>query len=188
MSDYRNGNYCAFYVSESYEESNLGANTSPDFAVYRMLQAWKAQDSNFPFYDSHGKTCSVRDDSDWETTLKPRLHERLKNSKNIILILSSLTANSRALREELDYGINTLNLPVIVIYREFTKKEDIADGNNIKQQIKKLWDLISIFRDSKNKVSILHIPYDKSLITSALQNSDFMVQTSKRNGDFWYKI
>lgn len=188
MSDYRNGNYCAFYVAEPNKESNLGVNISPDFAAYRMLQAWKAQDSNFPFCDSHNKTYNVRDDSDWETTLKPRLRERLRNSKNIILILSSSTVNSRALREEVDYGINTLNLPVIVIYREFAKKEDITDGYNIKQQIKNLWDAIPIFRGSKHKVRVLHIPYDKLMITMALQDSDSMVQTAGESGDFYYKI
>lgn len=54
----------------------------------------------------------------WET-LKKRLHDRLDVSKNIILFLSDNTKDSRALREEVDYGINTKGLPVIVIYPDF---------------------------------------------------------------------
>lgn len=94
---YRNGNYSAFYVKEPFNESNLGANQAKDFRSYNLLRAWKASDSDFPFNDSHDKTYDVRDGSDWEKTLKPRLHKRLNNSKNIILFLSEITANSRAL-------------------------------------------------------------------------------------------
>lgn len=118
---YRNGNYCAFYVEEPFNENNLGANARPDFVYYNMLRMWKGKDAEIPFIDSHNKTYNVRDGSDWEKTLKPRLRERLNNSKNIILILSSATKNSRALREELRYGIEIKKLPVIVIYPEYKK-------------------------------------------------------------------
>lgn len=107
---YKNGNYTAFYVSEPFSESNLGASATRDFNSYNMLRAWKAADGTFPFNDSHNKTYNVRDGSDWEKTLKPRLRERLNNSKNIILFLSSYTKNSKALREEINYGIGTKGL------------------------------------------------------------------------------
>ena len=115
---YRNGNYTAFYVAEPFKESNLGALSSKDFCYYNLLKAWKANDSSFPFNDSHDKTYNVRDDSNWEKTLKPRLHKRIDNSKNMILFLSSYTKNSRALREEIDYAINKKGLPIIVVYPE----------------------------------------------------------------------
>ncbi|MCC8136712.1 MAG: TIR domain-containing protein [Clostridiales bacterium] len=126
---YRNGNYSAFYVSEPFSDNNLEANSTPDFTYYNMLRMWKGEDNNFPFIDSHNKNYNVRDGSDWEKTLKPRLHDRLNNSKNIILFLNSITANSRALREEIDYGINTDELPVIVVYPEYKNKSDIVDVN-----------------------------------------------------------
>ena len=53
---------------------------------------------------------------------KLRLHERLNNSKNIILFLSANTVNSRALREEIDYGINNCGLPIIVVYPDYKNK------------------------------------------------------------------
>lgn len=186
---YRNGNYSAFYVKEPFYENNLGAASTPDFVYYNMLKMWKGEDVNFPFINSHDKTYNVRDGSDWETTLKPRLHERLNNSKNIILFLSSITKNSRALREEIDYGINTKGLPVIVIYPEFKKKEDIVDNTgNIKQQIKDLWDNLPIFKNSMDSVATLHVPLDKELIKHALNSPDFMVNTITKSGTYFYTL
>lgn len=187
MANYRNGNYCAFYVNEWLIKWNLGVNTAHDFCYYHTLTLWKDADPSFPFVDSHNKTYNVRDDSDWEKTLKPRLHLRLSNSKNIILFLSSETCNSRALREEIDYGINSLKLPVIVIYPEFSEKSDIADSNGIKDKIKNLWNKLPIFRDSMDQVPTLHIPMKKSVITSALNNKNFMVQSKGENGAYYYE-
>lgn len=118
----RTANYSAFYVKTPFNESNLGANATPDFVYYNQLRAWKGADSSLPFVDAHAKTYNVRDDSSWDT-LKRRLHERLDVSKNILLFLSSNTKNSEALREEIDYGINTKRLPVIVIYPEFKENQ-----------------------------------------------------------------
>ena len=133
---YRNGNYSAFYVAEPFNESNLGANATKDFVYYNMLRAWKGADSSFPFVDSHDKTYNVRDGSDWEKTLKPRLHRRLDKSKNVILFLSSTTKNSRALREEIDYTINQKGLPIIVVYPDFKNKSDIVSEKSIRKQIR----------------------------------------------------
>ena len=88
---YRNGNYSAFYVKEPFNENNLGAHSTKDFVSYNLLRAWKGADSSFPFIDSHNKNYNVRDGSDWEKTLKPRIRERISNSKNLILFLSSIT-------------------------------------------------------------------------------------------------
>ena len=66
--------------------------------------------------------------------MKKRLHERLDVSKNIVLFLSSNTKNSQALREEIDYGINTKGLPVIVIYPDFKEKSDIWGANGMKNK------------------------------------------------------
>jgi len=120
-------NYCAFYVSEPFSTSSLGAHATKDFCHYNMLRAWKGSDSLFPFNDAHSTTYNVRDDSNWESTLKPRLRSRLNNSRNIVLFLSEYTKSSRALREEIDYGINTLEMPLIVIYPDFKSKDDLLN-------------------------------------------------------------
>ena len=185
----RTGNYSAFYVVEPFDESNLGANATHDFLYYNQLRMWKGQDPTFPFIDSHNKTYNVRDNSDWEKTLKPRLHQRLSCSKNIILFLSSITSNSEALREEIDYGINTLGLPVIVIYPDYSSKEELLNSNfnRLSDNIVKLWDKLPMFRDNMNKVPTIHIPNKKDLIISALNDSNFKVQTKLENEVYFYK-
>ncbi|MDP1884671.1 MAG: TIR domain-containing protein [Candidatus Moranbacteria bacterium] len=186
---YRNGNYSAFYVAEPFNESNLGAHSAKDFVYYNLLRAWKADDSTFPFNDSHAKNYNVRDNSDWEKTLKPRIHDRLNKSKNIVLFLSSVTKSSKALREEINFGIGTNGLPVIVVYPDYAEKSDIINcsSNTIKQQIKNLWDKLPIFRDLMGEVPTLHIPKKKALIKSALSNADFMVNTKCAVDTYFYK-
>ncbi len=172
---YRNGNYSAFYVDEPFSENNLGAHSTKDFVYYNLLRAWKEIDSDFPFNDSHAKNYNVRDGSDWEMTLKQRIHDRLNKSKNIILFLSSITKNSRALREEIDFCINNNGLPVIVIYPDFEKKIDIINcsTNKIKKQIENLWDNIPKFRDSIGEVPTIHIPLKKILIKKGTKRQRF---------------
>ena len=177
-------NYCAFYVAEPFEQSNMGANVAYDFCYYNLLKAWKGADVTFPFLDAHSTTYNVRDNSNWETTLKPRLHARLRNSKNIVLFLSSHTANSKALKEEIAYGIQ-LGLPIIVVYPEYNNKEDIADANGLKQCVKNLWDKLPILRDNIANVPTIHIPMNKDIMRKVLTDKDLMVQTKNKNG-CWY--
>lgn len=181
-------NYCAFYVSEPFSESSLGANATKDFCYYSILKAWKGSDTAFPFNNAHDTTYNVRDNSEWETTLKPRLKERLRNSENIILFLSNNTKSSRALREEIEYGINTLKLPVIVIYPDLKNTEDLLNNGkaSLNKSVKTLWDNLPVFRDSKSKVPILHVPMNKETIKKALNNIKFRAETGKEPGDYFY--
>ena len=144
------------------------------------MKAWKANDSSFPFNDAHATTYNVRDGSDWERTLKPRLHQRLQNSKNIILFLSSSTINSRALKEEISYGMCYLGLPVIVVYPELSQTE-IAVNRVIKGATERLWDKLPIFRDNMRNVPTCHVPLNKELIKRALCDSDFTIQHKTHN-------
>ena len=146
---------------------------------------WKAKDSAFPFIDSHNKNYNVRDNSNWET-LCSRLRERLRASKNIILFLSSNTIESKALKEELEYGMNTLGLPVIVIYPGYKEKTDIASNGEIRQNIKKLWDNVPALKKYMKNVATIHIPMNQNLIISALKDPDVMINTMKK-GTFFYK-
>ena len=181
----RTANYTAFYVAEPFNPSNLGANATRDFCYYNMLRAWKAADSSFPFVDAHAKTYSVRDGSDWEMTLKPRLHQRLRASKNIILFLSSTTKDSRALREEISYGITTCELPVIVIYPEYSDNSEIlTDSGHIKDSIKKFWDHLPAFKNNMSSVPTCHLPMDKTLIRNCLNMPGFMVRTKLAPGRY----
>lgn len=89
----------------------------------------------------------------------------------------------------MDYGIKECGLPVIVIYPDYSEKSDIVDSNGkIKKQIKNLWNNIPSFRDNRSAVAVLHIPNKKALIETALNDEDFMVNTMKSSGDYFYKL
>lgn len=183
----RTANYAAFYVKEPFNASNLGAHATPDFVYYNQLKAWKSQDSSFPFIDAHDKTYNVRDDSSWET-LKQRLHQRLNMSKNIILFLSKTTKNSDALSEEINYGINSEGLPIIVVYPDYREKSDIVQLNWIKPQVKELWNNIRGFKENMYKIATLHIPYKKDLLVSALRKKTFTVQSMTAPGAYYLPL
>ena len=184
----KTGNYTAFYATQLGSESNLRANAVKDFVYYNMLRAWKGKDSTFPFVDSHNKNYNVRDSSDWETTLKPRLRERINKSKNLIFFLSKDTKNSRAVREEINYAINVNELPIIVVYPDYKEKSDIINctSNTIKQKIKDIWEQVPIFNNSKGVVPVLHVPYKKELIRTALSNSNFRYSTKTTPDDYFF--
>lgn len=181
---YRTANYAAFYVAEPFTESNLGAHRCPDFVYYNLLRAWKSNDDNFPFIDAHQKTYNVRDNSCWQT-LKSRLHQRLNLSKNIILFLSKNTKNSRALHEEISYGIE-LDLPIIIIYPDLQEVIDIKNNNQFTFQVRDLWNRLPILRDHMNKILTLHIPLKKEIISKALLDDRFVVGYSLNPAPYFY--
>lgn len=183
----RKATYCAFYVAEPFNTSALGAHATRDFCYYNLLRSWKGGDKNFPFTDAHATTYSVRDGSDWENTLKPRLRERIRSSKNMMLFLSTSTVNSRALREEVDYGINNQGLPVIIVYPEYDTKESLLSNGALKNSVKDLWNKIPKLRDSINNVPTLHVPIKKELIKSALTDTDLMLETKTSAGIYIYR-
>ncbi len=178
---YRNGTYCAFYVDEPFESSNLGALATRDFVYYNLIRMWKHNDPSFPFIDSHNKTYNVRDGSDWEDTLKPRLRERLRESKNILLFLSDVTRPSRALNEEMEYGIGHLELPVIVAYPDL---DPINCDDNFDQKVFSLWNGLPAFRNNMHKVPTVHIPMKRDAVREALSLSYYMVQTKIKPGRY----
>lgn len=173
-------NYAAFYVAEPFSPYNLGAYATPDFKHYNLLRAWKAKDSSFPFLDAHETTYNVRDDSSWELTLKPRLRDRLRNSRNIILILSSNTKASRALKEEIEYGVGELGLPLIVVYPELSN-DQIGNDNVVGYQAKKYWEKIPGLKEYIESVPSVHVPLEKDKIRQSLEDSDFTVQHKRIN-------
>lgn len=183
----RTGNYCAFYVAEPFNASALGAHATKDFCYYNLLRSWKGADVTFPFHDSHNTTYNVRDGSSWEQTLKPRLRERIRASKNIVLFLSSATVNSNALREEIDYGINDQRIPMIIVYPEYSTKESLLYNGDLRSSVRSLWGKLPVFRESMAVIPTLHLPMDKSLIRSALQDSKFMLWTKTVPDIYWNK-
>lgn len=104
--------------------------------------------------------------------------------------MSSVTKSSKALRKEIDYGINTLGLPIIVIYPEFKDKSSLLTSTreSLNSSVKALWDKIPVFRDSKSKVPVLHIPLSKLSIEQALNDPDLMINSKCDPSDYFFKV
>lgn len=175
----RNSNYVAFYVAEPFSPANLGAKATQDFCYYQMLKAWKGRDTSFPFNDAHAKTYDVRDDSDWMSTLRPRLRCRLRASKNIILFLSLYTKESRALKEEIEYGACELGLPIIVVYPDLSNR-DIVWDERFTPRVRELWDKLPVLKKAMGEVPTIHIPMEREYIEKTLLKRKFTVQNKEQ--------
>ncbi len=175
----RNSNYVAFYVAEPFSPANLGAKATQDFCYYQMLKAWKGRDTSFPFNDAHAKTYDVRDDSDWMSTLRPRLRCRLRASKNIILFLSLYTKESRALKEEIEYGACELGLPIIVVYPGLSNR-DIVWDERFTPRVRVLWDKLPVLKKAMGEVPTIHIPMEREYIEKTLLMRKFTVQNKEQ--------
>lgn len=82
---YRNGTYVAFHA----QGTNLPGKSDMDY--YNLMKAWSAKtDDDFTMINSHDKASSVRDSSK-KATLRASLQERLRNSKNMVLIIGETT-------------------------------------------------------------------------------------------------
>lgn len=104
----RTGTYVAF--------DGLGQ-TDPsksDFRYYSTIQAWDANNNiDFKFVNSHDKTDAVRDSSK-RATLEARIQERLRASKNMLVILSPQTRKSGSMLVfETEQAVDTYDLPLI---------------------------------------------------------------------------
>src|SRR5687767_10394973 len=82
---YRSGTYVAFHAGGTSDP------TASDIKYYNLLRAWKElEDVDFRFIDSHEKAGAVRDVSK-KQRLRTVLSERLRNSRNMVLVVTALT-------------------------------------------------------------------------------------------------
>lgn len=111
---YRSGTYIAF--------DGLGQ-TDPsksDFKYYSTIKMWDSHNSiEFNITNSHEKASSVRDSSKL-STLKSSILQRLRNSKNCVIILSDQTRKSGSLLSyEIEQAVDTYDLPLIIAYTDY---------------------------------------------------------------------
>ncbi len=156
---YRNGTYVAF---DGLDTTNP---TIGDIKYFNMLKMWKNINSksliDFKFSDSHQKTSQVRDTSS-RNTLERVLLERLKNSKNMVLIL---TEKTRYDREMLNYEIEKaikMNLPIIVCYPKV--RQPIFNPKYYSDY----WPLALAEGIRKEEVQCIHIPFKKKPVLDAI--------------------
>ena len=130
-----------------------------------MLRAWKESDNiDFNFTDSHKKTYQVRDSSS-EATLKSRLEDRMRLSKNMLVIISDDTNYDRGLLNwEIQTAQDKYDLPIIVAYAGEQYLPRLTD-----ELIEKLPR--AIWRDVKfGGNHYAHIPFTKDRIKRAIDH------------------
>ncbi|EHS54841.1 TIR domain-containing protein [Paenibacillus sp. Aloe-11] len=152
----RTGTYVAF---DGLGEADP---TKSDFKYYATLQAWNANKNiQFSLTNSHEKTDAVRDTSK-RATLYARIQERLRASKNMLVILTSKTRyTGSALSYEIEQAIDTYRIPLIVAYPEFSSILYVDSHSGI-------WPKALKDRINDTGIEAIHIPFAKECILNAI--------------------
>ncbi|RJT25382.1 hypothetical protein D5I55_08190 [Chakrabartia godavariana] len=153
---YRNGTYIAFHAEGKTDP------TASDIKYYRMLKAWHQNDDiEFKFVNSHDKVAAVRDASTAQTIMRS-LRERLKNSKNMILIIGKTTRmDTDFVPYEIEYGVDTCGLPIICVYTDYSS---ILNPNSHRKE----WPRALAERIDAKAVHAIHIPFKQKVIDTAI--------------------
>lgn len=164
---YRNGTYVAF--------DGQGTNdpTKSDLKYLALLRSWnKNKNHNFIFNDSHLKTYQVLETSKKET-LKKRLMERMKDSKNMLLILSNDTNYDRGLLNfEIEKAVDYYQIPIIVAY---TGCNRLLDAKKYKNR----WPKALKERIDNGSLNAIHIAFMEKAIMEAI--NQFSVHSTEDN-------
>ncbi len=99
-------------------------------------------------------------------------------SKNIILFLSDITKQSRALCEEITYGIDVCELPVIVVYPNM---KFVGYGDQLSARAVARWDNLPCLKSRIKDVPTAHVPLKKEHLERALTDPHFSVCTKTEN-------
>lgn len=153
---YRNGTYIAFHAD------GTDVPTESDIKYYNLMKAWSAKsDDDFSMINSHEKTSSVRDSS-LKTTLRNRLKDRLKLSKQMVLIIGDTTKNDKDwVPFEIEYAVDDCELPLIIAY---TGYEYILNPSLLSN----LWPQALKDRIDNRIVKAIHIPFKKEPLKDAM--------------------
>ena len=153
---YRNGTYVAFDGQGTTDP------TASDIKYLGLLRSWdKNKDFEFHFIDSHLKTAAIRDSSS-RATLESRLMERLRNSKNMLLILSEDTNYDRGmLNFEIEKAVDLYELPIIIAYTNCFR---IRQYNDYRER----WPKALVERIEDESINAIHIPFTERAIMYAL--------------------
>lgn len=169
---YRNGTYIAFHA----DGTNIPGES--DMTYYNLMKAWTSkQDDDFSMINSHDKTCAVRDSS-LKRTLELRLKERLRNSKNMVLIIGKTTKNATGwVPLEIEFAVDTCDIPIIAAYTDYKSILEPA-------LLSDLWPKALRDRINSRTASVIHIPFKKNPLQDAI--SQFSHNNKPNNGALGY--
>lgn len=153
---YRNGTYVAFDGNGTTDP------TKGDMKYYGLLQSWNASNKfELMFSDSHKKTYQVKDTS-LKSTLQSRLLERMRNSKNMLLIISDDTNWDRGmLNFEIEKAVDYYEIPIIVAYTGYSA---IINPGSLAHK----WPKALNERIMDQTAKCIHIPFKQKSISAAV--------------------
>lgn len=155
---YRNGTYIAFHAN------GTDIPIDSDIKYYNLLKAWSAKgDDDFAMINSHDKASSVRDSSK-KATLQASLQERLRNSKNMVLILGETTRfDTDWVPFEIEKAIDTYDIPLIVAYTTWDRR--ILSPKFLANY----WPQALRLRIEEGTAKAIHIPFKKGPLMDAIE-------------------
>jgi len=157
---YRNGTYVAFHAAGTNQPRKS------DIDYYNLMKAWTAKtDDDFTMINSHDKASAVRDAS-LHTTLRGSLLERLRNSKNMDLVIGETTRlDTDWVPFEIEKAVDTYKIPIIAAYTVFDKpirKPSALSG---------YWPWALELRINNGTANVIHIPFKKEALKDAISFS-----------------
>lgn len=153
---YRNGTYVAFHANGT----NIPGQSDIDY--YNLMKAWSAKtDDDFAMINSHAKASAVRDTSK-KSTLRASLQERLRNSKNMVLIIGDTTKlDTDWVPFEIEQAVDTYELPIIATYTDYSP---ILEP----EKFWPLWPKALADRINSGAARVIHIPFKKAPLIDAI--------------------
>lgn len=157
---YRNGTYVAFHANDT---SNP---VESDMKYYALMKGWKTlEQTDFDFIDAHAKGRDVRDSSK-RSTLEAELKARLRNSRNMVLILGKTTRNDTDwVPMEIEYAVDVCEIPIIAAY---TGYQTIVKPSAARE----LWPKVLAERIDQQKARVIHIAFKQQPLAEAVKEYD----------------
>ena len=153
---YRNGTYIAFHA----QGTNRPGKSDMDY--YNLMRAWSARpNDDFTMVNSHDKASSVRDSSK-KATLQASIQERLRNSKNMVLIIGETTKlDTDWVPFEIEQAVDFYKIPIIAAYTDYSNIQAPS-------KLRDLWPWALEKRIDNQTAHIIHITFKKTPILDAI--------------------
>jgi Thoeris protein ThsB, TIR-like domain len=153
---YRSGTYVAFHAAGT---SNP---TASDMRYYGTLKMWREHDGlDFNWTDSHEKVAAIRDSSS-KLRLRTVLSGRLRNSKNMVLIVTQDTRlDTDWVPFEIGYAVDTCAIPIIAAYPDYTYIQAPAE-------LSPLWPKALADRIWAKTARVIHVPFKLEPLKDAI--------------------
>src|SRR5271166_3406544 len=155
---YRSGTYIAFHA----DGNNIPGGKS-DIDYYNLLCAWDANKSHdFKIVNSHEKAFAVRDSSK-KSTLRASLLERLRNSRNMVLIVGNTTRlDTDWVPFEIEKAVDEYKIPIIATYTF------CAVAVRSPSALSDYWPPALNVRINNGTANVIHVPFKQAPLHDAI--------------------